>query len=314
MALRIEDYALIGDTRRRRWSAGTARSTGCACRGSTPARASPPCSARPRTGGGCSPRPARSARQRAATATTRWCWRPSSPPTTARSGSSTACRCGTTAARTWCASSRGCAARVPMRMELVIRFDYGPVVPWVRAVGTALAAIAGPDALSLRRRRPARAARTAAPSPTSRRRRARGSPFVLTWSPVAPSPPPPLDAGKALADDRALVAGLGGPLPLRREVARRGGPLADDPEGADLRADRRDRRRADHLPARAARRRAQLGLPVLLAPRRDLHPARADHAGYDDGGGGVAGVAAAGRGGRPGADCRSCTAWPASGG
>ena len=31
------------------------------------------------------------------------------------------------------ASSRGVRGRVPMRMELVIRFDYGSIVPWVRA-------------------------------------------------------------------------------------------------------------------------------------------------------------------------------------
>ncbi len=35
-------------------------------------------------------------------------------------------------------------------------------------------------------------------------------------------------------------------------------------EGAHLRADRRDRRRADHLAARGTRRRAQLGLPLQL--------------------------------------------------
>ena len=29
-------------------------------------------------------------------------------------------------------SSRGVAGAVPMRMELIIRFDYGSIVPWVR--------------------------------------------------------------------------------------------------------------------------------------------------------------------------------------
>ena len=38
---------------------------------------------------------------------------------------------------------------VPMRCELVIRFDYGKIVPWVRRVDDALSAIAGPDALCL---------------------------------------------------------------------------------------------------------------------------------------------------------------------
>jgi hypothetical protein len=36
-----------------------------------------------------------------------------------------------------------------MEVELVIRFDYGSVVPWVRNLGGVLSAIAGPDALEL---------------------------------------------------------------------------------------------------------------------------------------------------------------------
>src|SRR6476659_9005715 len=36
-----------------------------------------------------------------------------------------------------------------MQMELVIRFDYGSIVPWVRKENGALRAIGGPDALSL---------------------------------------------------------------------------------------------------------------------------------------------------------------------
>ena len=53
-------------------------------------------------------------------------------------------------------------------------------------------------------------------------------------------------------------------------------PLADHAEGARLRADRRDRRGADHLVAGATRRHAQLGLPILLAARRHHHAARDD--------------------------------------
>jgi GH15 family glucan-1,4-alpha-glucosidase len=43
----------------------------------------------------------------------------------------------------------GVEGEVRMQMELVIRFDYGSVVPWVRRVDDVLLAIAGPDALSL---------------------------------------------------------------------------------------------------------------------------------------------------------------------
>jgi GH15 family glucan-1,4-alpha-glucosidase len=43
----------------------------------------------------------------------------------------------------------GRRGRVAMRMDLVIRFDYGAVVPWVRRVPGGIRAVAGPDALTL---------------------------------------------------------------------------------------------------------------------------------------------------------------------
>jgi len=39
---------------------------------------------------------------------------------------------------------------VPMRLELVLRFDYGQIVPWVRRRPDGIYAIAGPDAVRLR--------------------------------------------------------------------------------------------------------------------------------------------------------------------
>src|SRR5437899_11529362 len=44
----------------------------------------------------------------------------------------------------------GVRGKVAMRIELIIRFDYGDVVPWVRKCGEGLEAIAGPNALVLR--------------------------------------------------------------------------------------------------------------------------------------------------------------------
>lgn len=38
---------------------------------------------------------------------------------------------------------------VPMRLELIIRFDYGSIVPWVRHIEHGISAIAGPDMLRL---------------------------------------------------------------------------------------------------------------------------------------------------------------------
>jgi len=43
----------------------------------------------------------------------------------------------------------GQRGRVPMRMELLLRFGYGAIVPWVRAIEGGIEAVAGPDALRL---------------------------------------------------------------------------------------------------------------------------------------------------------------------
>jgi GH15 family glucan-1,4-alpha-glucosidase len=43
----------------------------------------------------------------------------------------------------------GVSGRVPMHMDLRIRFDYGSTVPWVRRIDGQLRAVAGPDALVL---------------------------------------------------------------------------------------------------------------------------------------------------------------------
>ncbi|HTM85736.1 MAG TPA: trehalase-like domain-containing protein, partial [Mycobacterium sp.] len=43
----------------------------------------------------------------------------------------------------------GVSGRVSMRMDLVIRFDYGNVVPWMRRSDYGLIAVAGPDTVCL---------------------------------------------------------------------------------------------------------------------------------------------------------------------
>lgn len=45
---------------------------------------------------------------------------------------------------------RGESGRVPMWMELTLRFDYGDIVPWVRRQDYGIRAIAGPDAVQIR--------------------------------------------------------------------------------------------------------------------------------------------------------------------
>jgi GH15 family glucan-1,4-alpha-glucosidase len=43
----------------------------------------------------------------------------------------------------------GMSGRVMVRMELIVRFDYGSIVPWVRRAGDVLLLTAGPDTLEL---------------------------------------------------------------------------------------------------------------------------------------------------------------------
>src|SRR5579884_1930357 len=50
----------------------------------------------------------------------------------------------------------GRRGRVPMRMEVIFRFDYGRIVPWVRRRPYGLRAVAGPDAIQLHSRVPMR--------------------------------------------------------------------------------------------------------------------------------------------------------------
>jgi GH15 family glucan-1,4-alpha-glucosidase len=97
----------------------------------------------------------------------------------------------------------GLRGRVQMRSELTIRFDYGSVVPWVRRVGGATVAVAGPDALSLRTPVEARGEEL---STVSEFEVAAGErvPFVLTWFPSNQSPPPAIDAERALSDSESF--------------------------------------------------------------------------------------------------------------
>jgi GH15 family glucan-1,4-alpha-glucosidase len=93
----------------------------------------------------------------------------------------------------------GVSGAVPVRMELIIRFDYGSIVPWVRTMDGTLRAVAGPDALSLWT--PVRTTgvglTTQAEFSVSPGERV---PFVLTWYPSHQSPPERIDAFSALEE------------------------------------------------------------------------------------------------------------------
>ena len=97
----------------------------------------------------------------------------------------------------------------------------------------------------------------------------------------------PAAGGLGRGRDRGPVGGHGGRLAvlvcdspdLRGAMARPGPPFRPGAAGADVRADRGHRGRAHHVAARDDRRRAELGLPLHLGPRR-----QPDHGGAVGGG------------------------------
>ena len=177
----------------------------------------------------------------------------------------------------------GRSGQVAMRLDLALRFDYGSAVPWVtRLQRRHRTARRSPDPMSWCCAAACRCtARSSPPSASSPSRR--GSAFRsrcrtasrISIDPVAPDAEAALDeidAGWTAWSSRCLYQGEW------REQVR---ALAADAEGAHLLSDRRHRRGADHLAARAARRRAQLGLPLsagCATPRFTLLALM--HAGY----------------------------------
>ncbi|MEP6777427.1 MAG: glycoside hydrolase family 15 protein [Chthoniobacterales bacterium] len=93
----------------------------------------------------------------------------------------------------------GVRGSVQMNMRLVIRFDFGHVIPWVRKRHGGLEAIAGPDALILRTPVETRGAEmtTVAEFNVGEGERV---PFVLTWFASHTDPPKEVNAEHALRD------------------------------------------------------------------------------------------------------------------
>lgn len=94
----------------------------------------------------------------------------------------------------------GVEGEVPMRLELVIRFYYGSIMPWVRKLPDGrLIAIAGADALVLQS-----GVDTHGEGPMTAAdfvvRPGQRIPFVLSWHPSHEPPPPRLDALRAVKD------------------------------------------------------------------------------------------------------------------
>ncbi|MBI3127255.1 MAG: glycoside hydrolase family 15 protein [Candidatus Tectomicrobia bacterium] len=92
----------------------------------------------------------------------------------------------------------GVSGEVPMRMQLIIRFDYGSVVPWVRrADGEDLVAVGGPDTLHLSTSVPTHGENltTVAEFTLSEGQQI---PFLLRWHPSYVTPPRAPDVFRSL--------------------------------------------------------------------------------------------------------------------
>jgi GH15 family glucan-1,4-alpha-glucosidase len=96
----------------------------------------------------------------------------------------------------------GKRGNVPMRLELVIRLDYGSLVPWVRASSVGLRAVGGSNALRLHTPVPLRGEdfRTVAEFTVPEGARV---PFTLTWYPSHESEPPSPDPEAAIRHTEA---------------------------------------------------------------------------------------------------------------
>jgi GH15 family glucan-1,4-alpha-glucosidase len=97
----------------------------------------------------------------------------------------------------------GVRGSVRMRSELVIRFGYGHVVPWVRRMDDSRLAVAGPDALLFRTPAHTRGEnmRTVSEFTIEEGQRV---PFALTWYPSHEDPPERIDPEVALAETESF--------------------------------------------------------------------------------------------------------------
>jgi GH15 family glucan-1,4-alpha-glucosidase len=94
---------------------------------------------------------------------------------------------------------QGVEGTVKVRSELVIRFGYGLIVPWVRRVDAARVATAGPDALCFRTTAPVRGENLTTVS-TFDVSEGDCVPFTLTWFPSHDPLPEPIAALEALRE------------------------------------------------------------------------------------------------------------------
>jgi GH15 family glucan-1,4-alpha-glucosidase len=96
----------------------------------------------------------------------------------------------------------GKRGQVRMRLQLIIRFDYGSIIPWLRRTDKGIRAVAGPDTLILNTDVDLRSEnfRTEAEFTVSAGQRV---PFVLMWHPSHEPAPATIDAEETVADSES---------------------------------------------------------------------------------------------------------------
>lgn len=98
---------------------------------------------------------------------------------------------------------QGLSGKVTLRMELVVRFDYGSIIPWVRKAGELLLITAGPDTLEFSSSVPCEGENMKTIAEFSVSGRGRES-FVLNYRPSHFAAQAPVNAHRALKRTAAL--------------------------------------------------------------------------------------------------------------
>ena len=170
---------------------------------------------------------------------------------------------------------KGIRGTVRMRHEWRVRLDYGRVRPWVRRSTIegekVITAVGGPDLLVLRGPRLPVADDGSHDDVFDVDE---GDELVVLDDlvPVVRRADRARHRPRSGRGHRGRGRAVGGAVHHRPAAPGGGPPLAAHAAADDRRGHRRDRRGAHDVAARGLRRGAQLGLPLLLAPRRCAHP------------------------------------------
>ena len=165
----------------------------------------------------------------------------------------------------------GQTGKVDLSTEFVARFEYGATVPWVtRLDDGGISAVASPDRLVLRSDSKLRGEdlRTVGDFNV---KAGKSVAFALSYGASFEDPPKAIDPFASPEAHGKVLAPMERSLSRCRAVDRGRQTLRHHIESPDVRADRRNCRGGDYVPARRDRRGKKLGLSVLLVTECDLH-------------------------------------------